>query len=461
MQRTVVRLAGSSLRLIALPLCRKPALTYYQAQLRQSETPSTADQLASSSGGGSTAVPPPAETDAPKASLITRATNKGGELWSKLGKGPPDGWKRTVFNTGEKLMDKIEYEEWALKQIDPEVAPKPIKRAGQEQPQHVAIIYPDSVLSGSELLDALQKQLADREPHHKTRMYRFLLGSPITWPFALIPVVPNFPLFYMLWRGWSHWRAYKATMYLRDLFEHDNVKATNSARLNQIYAAHIDARIGSEQVESDAAKTGSDASSFANNTSNVNEDNTSSVKGEQASDAARTGSDASSFANAASNAAEHETTSKTHATATAAVPTQASSSEQKSDAAATGSDASSFANNSSTAVESKITSSDERSNRKEGESDAALTGSDASSFANDTSSVSASSSTSTSATETGTARRSTDASSSPADAPSLLLTKEDIPKICSTFGLDEQAAIDIRRAIEQAQVRLTNAQSPA
>lgn len=42
-----------------------------------------------------------------------------------------NGWDRDVAdegvgqNTGMRLMDKIEYEEWALKAVDPALSPKP------------------------------------------------------------------------------------------------------------------------------------------------------------------------------------------------------------------------------------------------------------------------------------------------------------------------------------------------
>ncbi|GAA5990202.1 hypothetical protein JCM11641_001816 [Rhodosporidiobolus odoratus] len=165
----------------------------------------------------------------PKVQLyINKATDKAADLWSGLGKAEK-GWKKKAYDTGERLMDKIEYEEWALKAIDPALAPRPIaaslsSKSSPSSPssssrkpsadETVELLYPASLLEPEALLASLRKQLHHRAPHHKSAAWRCLVLSPLTWPFAILPIVPNFPLFYVLWRAWSHYRASQASQYL-------------------------------------------------------------------------------------------------------------------------------------------------------------------------------------------------------------------------------------------------------
>jgi hypothetical protein len=48
-------------------------------------------------------------------------------------------WKRRTYKTGEKLMDRIEYEEWALKAVDPTLGPSlnPVKKSEGEELKNV------------------------------------------------------------------------------------------------------------------------------------------------------------------------------------------------------------------------------------------------------------------------------------------------------------------------------------
>lgn len=60
-------------------------------------------------------------------------------------------------------------------------------------------------------------------------------SSPATWPFAVIPVVPNFPLFYVLWRAWSHYKAWRGALYLESLLKLDMIRETTDPKLDEVY----------------------------------------------------------------------------------------------------------------------------------------------------------------------------------------------------------------------------------
>lgn len=52
-----------------------------------------------------------------KPPIYQRALDKAVEQWDKLGEKPKGSWMRYFHTKGESLMDKIEFEEWALKNV--------------------------------------------------------------------------------------------------------------------------------------------------------------------------------------------------------------------------------------------------------------------------------------------------------------------------------------------------------
>jgi hypothetical protein len=67
-----------------------------------------------------------------KPPFTKRMMNKASDFWINLGREDQIStfdWKRRTYNMGEKLMDRIDYEEWALKGVDPTLGPslKPLE----------------------------------------------------------------------------------------------------------------------------------------------------------------------------------------------------------------------------------------------------------------------------------------------------------------------------------------------
>ncbi len=94
-------------------------------------------------------------------------------------------------------MDRIEYQEWALKGIDPAMGPKLMggslkdaeKKAsdkGIPQLDHIPLLYPSSLLKPDRLLTSLKNLTDHRTPHHYRRFWYCVVGMPFTIPFALI-----------------------------------------------------------------------------------------------------------------------------------------------------------------------------------------------------------------------------------------------------------------------------------
>ncbi|SCZ98357.1 BZ3500_MvSof-1268-A1-R1_Chr3-2g06318 [Microbotryum saponariae] len=250
-QSTVAHFHPSSLshlKLLALPLTRLPTKDHSPSFLLQakrlqpipSESPSAQSPTSGSSLGEGQK-----EVGKRQLSYVTRATLWASGTWEGFGKADEGTWKRRAYVIGARFMDKIEFEEWALKAIDPALSPKPwaaIKAgsdgvAARRQEDKVSLIYPSSILKEPELKESLRKQLDHREPLHKKAMYKCILFAPLTFPFAIIPVVPNFPLFYVLWRAWSHYRAWKASQYLSTLLSTSQLSLTPSKELDKIYSS--------------------------------------------------------------------------------------------------------------------------------------------------------------------------------------------------------------------------------
>jgi len=246
------------LRLLALPICKKPELVYYCAQKRKDvkgKVPDTAAEYNATEGAAppeAAATPESKDLATRATNLITGATNFAASKWEELGKVEKSNWKYKTYMRGEKLMDRIEYEEWLLKALDASTAPKLWSKRpkvsngdtssvsnetlAQSHESHVPLYFPPSLISESGLMNNFKGLLEYRESHHQSAMTKALLVAPLTLPFALVPVIPNFPLFYVLWRAWSHWKALKSSQYLKGLISHEQLETHESPILDELYA---------------------------------------------------------------------------------------------------------------------------------------------------------------------------------------------------------------------------------
>ncbi|QRW00669.1 potassium/hydrogen exchange-like protein [Ceratobasidium sp. AG-Ba] len=228
----------SSMRLIALPLTssanhlvrrsgNRHPLIYYHVQMPESKAHAT---------------------EAEKPSLFKRGQDKVAQMWIDWGKAS-GGWKLKVHTYGEKLIDRIDFEELALASTDTSLGPKMSKlsahesegkRLSEKQSEthsvSIPLIYPPAYMSSVDPLIHLRALLVHRSPLHRSRTWLWMGLAPFTAPFMLLPVVPNLPFFFCVWRGWTHWKAHKASAYLLELIENDAVQNTPSKELDVIYS---------------------------------------------------------------------------------------------------------------------------------------------------------------------------------------------------------------------------------
>ncbi|KAH9997915.1 mitochondrial K+-H+ exchange-related-domain-containing protein [Russula vinacea] len=225
------------MRIIALPLTgsvRGPrhteALVYYHFQMR-----------------------PKAEKG--RGGWIDWATGKASSVWAQFGKAPENSWKFKIFTYGERLADRIDFEELALKGVDPSMGPKMSQPRSPNEEQKKTVLIPlvHPQIIGTPPLAHLETILTRRSPRHRKGFYTWMLLAPLTAPFMIVPVIPNLPFFFCAWRSWSHYRAYKASDYLRSLLQRGTIVPNSDANLDSIYAKHAPSN-----VLHDATKSGSE-----------------------------------------------------------------------------------------------------------------------------------------------------------------------------------------------------------
>ncbi|KAK8854641.1 hypothetical protein IAR55_003380 [Kwoniella newhampshirensis] len=231
-----------SFRIFALPLARLP---------RSTPDASSSNPTSTSTGTESKPKPASAKTplllfhvsqpdptpDSAPPNLINKGLAKASDTWLKLGEKDKNSWTYWFYARGEKLMDKIEYEEWALKAVKEGEGVR-ISKEGQVLDRiEIPLLRPTLKEPLPPLLPKLHRLLLHRIPYHRKMMYRTIIASPLTWPFAIIPVIPNFPLFYVLWRAWSHYKAWRGAQYLETLLKSGLIVEKENEQLGEIYAA--------------------------------------------------------------------------------------------------------------------------------------------------------------------------------------------------------------------------------
>ena len=131
------------MRIIAIPLARARAgvtpVSTFLAQKTPIKTSFTSHKLAESTTKASTSSSNSiSKEEEKKEPLSKRIMSKASAFWVDLGREDQKStfdWKRRTYTLGEKLMDQIEYEEWALKGVDPSIGPTLThpKGAGQKE----------------------------------------------------------------------------------------------------------------------------------------------------------------------------------------------------------------------------------------------------------------------------------------------------------------------------------------
>ncbi|KAG2009549.1 hypothetical protein CC2G_012468 [Coprinopsis cinerea AmutBmut pab1-1] len=214
-------------------------LTYYQFQLSNSEDGARPEDGALELKEGKRKK---RKGWIPRGGVSSWLQAKAAELWAGFGRAE-GGWKLKTFQMGERIMDRLDFEELALKSIDPSMGPTvshPRSNFMQRGEKglvsfQIPLLYPPSITLPENALEQLRKDVEHRTPIHRKGFYTWMLLAPLTTPFIIVPVIPNLPFFFCVWRSWSHYRAYRSSQYLQSLLDKDLIVPQASQVLDKLY----------------------------------------------------------------------------------------------------------------------------------------------------------------------------------------------------------------------------------
>ncbi|OJJ49913.1 hypothetical protein ASPZODRAFT_58052 [Penicilliopsis zonata CBS 506.65] len=181
-------------------------------------------------------------------SLTDKITNKAATTWAQWEEADK-GWKKHIVSWGNRVQQRIPFEEWGLKSIPSLNAQKRVN------PDHehtkVDVLYPGNAIRTEKLQSILRTIATARQDLHRRKMWWSFLASPLTAPVALIPLIPNIPFFYLIYRGWSHWRALNGSKHLEFLVERNLLNPVSAPELENLYAK----RLSSASIITDTEKS--------------------------------------------------------------------------------------------------------------------------------------------------------------------------------------------------------------
>ncbi|ORX70528.1 hypothetical protein DL89DRAFT_256740 [Linderina pennispora] len=157
---------------------------------------------------------------------LSRWAQTASEKWNNWAHHPKDSWRGRVHSYGERMMDKIDFKEYFMKEV-------PTKAEGAMIGQ-VDIIAP-RFLDSSDILKQLRTLAEEREPYHSRWMKLSAYCLPFTALFSLVPFVPNFPMFYNIFRIYSHYKAKHGAHHLAHLLHSGSIEVVNDSGMDQWY----------------------------------------------------------------------------------------------------------------------------------------------------------------------------------------------------------------------------------
>lgn len=118
-------------------------------------------------------------------SIFDKISQKTTETWARWEEAEK-GWQKQVVTYGNRALQRIPYQEWALKSFPPS---NPNLQAEQiTDERKFDVIYPGNVVQRDDVLKILGRLARERKQLHFNRFIGSLVGLPFTIPFALVPM---------------------------------------------------------------------------------------------------------------------------------------------------------------------------------------------------------------------------------------------------------------------------------
>lgn len=120
-----------------------------------------------------------------KVSLTDRITSKVAETWARWEEADK-GWKKHLVSWGNRVQQRIPFEEWGLKSIPSFNAQQRLDLSHGSQP--VDVLFPGNAIKEDKLHSVLRTIATERQDLHRKRMWWSCIAAPITAPIGLIPL---------------------------------------------------------------------------------------------------------------------------------------------------------------------------------------------------------------------------------------------------------------------------------
>lgn len=128
----------------------------------------------------------PLRRDASKElSLLDKATTKVAKTWASWEEAE-GGWKKHLVTWGNRVQQRIPFEEWGLKSI-PSLTSQ--RRSDETHGKRkIDVLFPGNAVRLEKVPGILHTIATERQEFHRKKMIWSLVLAPITAPFALVPM---------------------------------------------------------------------------------------------------------------------------------------------------------------------------------------------------------------------------------------------------------------------------------
>ncbi len=116
---------------------------------------------------------------------LDKITSRVSNTWVKW-ENKDKGWQKKVTEYGDKIFQRIPYEEWGLKSVPPLSASQ--EAAKLEGMKKADVTFPPSLIKPQSLEEVLRTLATERQTLHTKRMWWSIVGIPLTAPVALVPM---------------------------------------------------------------------------------------------------------------------------------------------------------------------------------------------------------------------------------------------------------------------------------
>lgn len=265
------------MRFVVVPLSTKSAFVFCQHQITPARAAKAATTVAATAGSGASEKASPSSKHWQSITIPARKSPRLDEravhytqtMWERW-ENSETWWKQKTVQMGNFVLERIPYQEYAVKRIPSKrsvlrkirndynnsqkhdleestthvshselekikQAPSPEGTTPALMVHSINVQYPSCIMTEAQSLQVLSQLATTGVRNHWKYMWIALALTPLTAPMSLLPVLPNFPGYYLLYRAWSHWKAWEGSKHLAYLVDENHLDFTACTALNAAY----------------------------------------------------------------------------------------------------------------------------------------------------------------------------------------------------------------------------------